>query len=136
LLGISEDLLQFLRGMVDQFARDDKPLHAGGGQLEFYVAEHALTDSHQAPGAGLLITGVFGNPLQTVIGKKHLHTIRGEILLLLSDDAAFGVFEDQEQVVFLQRMTDHTYRQAADKFRLETEFDKILSLSLSENLLD
>jgi hypothetical protein len=131
---VGENLFEFADRVVNQGLRDDEPLYICGWQLEFDLAEDALANRHQPARAGLLVTGLFGYPLQTVIAEKNFDSVCREILLVLTNDAAFGILKDEEEILYFQRMTNYTDRQPPDEFRLETELDEILRLTLREDL--
>ncbi len=134
-LRVSQNSLQLGGGIIHQLARDDKSLHLGGRQFEFDLAKYPLADGHQPARAGLLIARVFGNPPQAFIRKQHFDAISGEILLVLANDAALGVFQDQEQVIHLQAVAHHTHRQPADELRFKAELDEIPRLAVAQHLL-
>ena len=74
---------------------------------------------------------MFCDAPQAFVAEKTPRCRKPRRLLVLPDDAAFGAFQHQEQVVHVQRMADHAHRQSPDEFWLEAVFDEIPRLRLS-----
>ena len=81
----------------------------------------------------MLITGALGDSAQAFIRKEHFDAVSGEILLVLPNDAAFGVFQDQEEVIDFQRMANDPNGQPANELGLEPEFEEVARLGLSQH---
>ena len=64
--------------------------------------------------------------------KEDFDAVGGKGLLVLTDDAAFGGFQDGEQIIRAEGMANDAHRQTADEFRLKAKFYKIARLNLFE----
>ena len=125
---LRQQLLELRQGLVHQLGIHHEPLHLGGRQLEFQVAEGALAHGHQPASASLLVSRAFRDPPQTIVLEENLDPVGPERLFVLSHDAAFRTLQNLEQIVDLQRMADHPDRQTPDELGFEAEIDEITGL--------
>ena len=101
-LGSARIFLQFGYRIVHQLTRYNEAFHFRRRQLELDVAEDPFAHSHQAARASLLVTRALGNLLQAFVGEQYLNVVGREILFILSNDAAFRIFENEKQIVHIQ----------------------------------
>src|SRR5690606_36419019 len=124
----SEQRIERLPRVINQFAGDVEPLHRRGWQLELELAKNAFAHGHQAAGAGPFLGREFRDAAQTVLPKEHFDAIGAEGLLDLPNDAAFGRLQDLVKVINTQRMAHHPHGEPPDELRFEAELDEIAGL--------
>ena len=132
-LDFSHDFIERGDWIFDEFASDFETLDVGGWQFVFEIAEDALANGHETAGAGLFERGEFGDFAEAFVVEKNVDAVSGEGLFVLANDAAFGTFQDGEEIFGIEGMTDDADGKAADEFRFETEVDEVAGLDVFES---
>src|SRR2546423_13677398 len=95
--------------------------------------EHQLFQNHaQAAGPDFAGHSLASDGPESFVAELQAHVLELKQPLVLLDDGVFGAREDLNQREFVQIFQHTHYRQAANKFRNQTELDQVFRLHLAE----
>ena len=107
-------LLQLLLRILQ---RHDEVIRVPGGDFEHRVHHDGLHDGAQSAGSQLVLDGLVHHIFVDLVIEAEFHVVHLEQLDVLLDDGVFGLNQNSEQCILVQRVQVGQNGEASDDFR-------------------